>query len=232
MAQKAIFQISAANTPLCVSTLTHDTNDSKKPTEKSGFLKLISLFIRKRPLLLHANLSGLVEAVVKSLDPNIPKMRDTVLQTTTSVLHDLVKTFPSVTFHGGLQKLAVGTLEGASIIYDLRTATRLHILEGHTKSVTAISFSGDGRLIVSCSLEEGTVRVWNANPGFLGMIANGTSRKTPLSSSIRPSKTFGFNLGDDARLSVASILESVYFDWVADRTVKLYVKDSIMSFNV
>ncbi|GES77357.1 WD40 repeat-like protein [Rhizophagus clarus] len=224
MAQKAIFQISAANTPLCVSTLTHDTNDSKKPTEKSGFLKLISLFIRKRPLLLHANLSGLVEAVVKSLDPNIPKMRDTVLQTTTSVLHDLVKTFPSVTFHGGLQKLAVGTLEGASIIYDLRTATRLHILEGHTKSVTAISFSGDGRLIVSCSLEEGTVRVWNANPGFLGMIANGTSRKTPLSSSIRPSKTFGFNLGDDARLSVASILESVYFDWVADRTTVIQYK--------
>jgi hypothetical protein len=129
MAQKTIFQISAVNTPLCISTLTHDTNDSKKPTEKSGFLKLISLFIRKRPLLLYANLSGLVEAVVKSLDPNIPKMRDTVLQTTTSVLHDLVKTFPSVTFHGGLQKLAVGTLEGASIIYDLRTATRLHILE-------------------------------------------------------------------------------------------------------
>lgn len=129
MAQKAIFQISTVNTPLCISTLTHDTNDSKKPTEKSGFLKLISIFIRKRPILLHSNLSGLVEAVVKSLDPNIPKMRDTVLQTTTSVLHDLVKTFPSVTFHGGSQKLAIGTLEGASIIYDLRTATRLHILE-------------------------------------------------------------------------------------------------------
>ncbi|GET66980.1 WD40 repeat-like protein [Rhizophagus irregularis] len=243
MAQKAIFQISTVNTPLCISTLTHDTNDSKKPTEKSGFLKLISIFIRKRPILLHSNLSGLVEAVVKSLDPNIPKMRDTVLQTTTSVLHDLVKTFPSVTFHGGSQKLAIGTLEGASIIYDLRTATRLHILEGHTKSVTAITFSGDGRLIVSCSLEEGTVRVWNPNPGLLGMIAgsltngnggngNGTSRKTPLLSSIRTSKTFAFNLGEDARLSVASILESVYFEWVADRTVKLHVKDSIMSFNV
>ncbi|CAG8660042.1 320_t:CDS:2, partial [Acaulospora colombiana] len=236
MAQKVIFQIASINTPLCVSTLTYDSSHSKKPIEKNGYLKLISLFIRKRPLILYSNLSALVESVVKSLDPNIPKMRDTVLQTTTSVLHDFVKTFPSITFHGGTQKLAVGTLEGASIIYDLRTATRCHILEGHTKAVTAITFSGDGKIIVSCSLEEGTVRVWNPNPGFLGMIAgslthgggsgtaggNGSSRngingvgghsvfsrnetskgvkmgfKGSLSSSVKPIKTFGFNLGED-----------------------------------
>jgi hypothetical protein len=62
-------------------------------------------------------------------------------------------------------------------------------------------------------LEEGTVRVWNANPGFLGMIAgsltngnggssSGASRKTPLSSSIRPSKTFAFNLGEDGKFVI------------------------------
>ena len=129
MAQKATFQISTINTPLCISTLVYNTNNSKDPVEKTGFLKLISLFIRKKRLLLYTSLSGLVEAVVKSLDPNIPKMRDEVLQTTTSVLHDLVKSFPSIAFHGGSQKLSVGTLEGASIIYDLRTATRWHVLE-------------------------------------------------------------------------------------------------------
>jgi hypothetical protein len=129
MAQKTIFQIAMTNTPLCISTLTYDTNDSKKPSEKIGFLKLISMFIRKKPLLLYTNLSSLAEAVVKSLDPNVPKMRDSVLQITTSVLYDLVKKFPSIAFHGDSQKLVVGTLEGASIIYDLRTATRRHILE-------------------------------------------------------------------------------------------------------
>jgi hypothetical protein len=129
MSQKAIFQISAINTPLCISTLIYSTDNSKDPSEKSGFLRLISLFIRRKQLLLYTSLSGLVEAVVKSLDPNIPKMRDVVLHTTTSVLHDLVKSFPSIAFHGGSQKLAVGTLEGASVIYDLRTATRWHILE-------------------------------------------------------------------------------------------------------
>jgi len=129
MAQKTIFQIAMTNAPLCISTLTYNTNDSKKPTEKIGLLKLISMFIRKKPSLLYTNLSSLTEAVVKSLDPNVPKMRDSVLKTTTSVLYDLVRTFPSITFHGDSQKLAVGTLEGASIVYDLRTATRWHILE-------------------------------------------------------------------------------------------------------
>ncbi|RIB08802.1 hypothetical protein C2G38_1982301 [Gigaspora rosea] len=207
MAQKAIFQIASVNTPLCISTLTYDTNNSKKPAEKNGFLKLISLFIRKKPLLLYSSLSSLVEAVVRSLDPNIAKMRDTVLQTTTNVLHDLVKTFPSIAFHGATQKLAVGTQEGASIIYDLRTATRCHILEGHTRAVTAVTFSGDGKIIVSCSLEEGTVRVWNPSPGLFGMLAgsltNGNNSKSEgkkfksLSTSTKPCKTFGFNLGDD-----------------------------------
>ncbi|CAG8601908.1 990_t:CDS:10, partial [Dentiscutata erythropus] len=208
MAQKAIFQIASVNTPLCISTLTYDTNNSKKPAEKNGFLKLISLFIRKKPLVLYNSLSSLVEAVVKSLDPNIPKMRDTVLQTTTNVLHDLVKTFPSISFHGATQKLAVGTQEGASIIYDLRTATRWHILEGHTRAVTAVTFSSDGKFIVSCSLEEGTVRVWNPSPGILGILAgsltNGNmgsnsdgKRFKSLSTSTNPCKTFRFNLGDD-----------------------------------
>jgi len=66
-------------------------------------------------------------------------------------------------------------------------------------------------------LEEGTVRVWNPNPGLFGMIAgsltnssggnsNGSSRidvakgfKTPLSSSIKPVKTFSFNLGEEGK---------------------------------
>lgn len=242
MAQKAIFQIASVNTPLCISTLTYDTNNSKKPAEKNGFLKLISLFIRKKPLVLYSSLSSLVEAVVKSLDPNIAKMRDTVLQTTTNVLHDLVKTFPSIAFHGATQKLAVGTQEGASIIYDLRTATRCHILEGHTRAVTAVTFSGDGKIIVSCSLEEGTVRVWNPSPGLFGMLAgsltNGNNSKSegkkfkPLSTSTKPCKTFRFNLGDDARLPVPSILNTVYFEWTVERTVKLHVENSIMSFNI
>ncbi|CAG8628332.1 9010_t:CDS:10 [Cetraspora pellucida] len=210
MAQRAIFQIAAVNTPLCISTLTYDTNNSKKPAEKHGLLKLISLFIRRKPLVLYTSLSSLVEAVVKSLDPNIPKMRETVLQTTTNVLHDLVKTFPSISFHGGTQKLAVGTQEGASIIYDLRTATRWHILEGHTKAVSALTFSGDGKFIVSCSLEEGMVRVWNPSPGLLGMIAGslapantGNNSKTEskrfkaLSASTKPCKTFKFSLSED-----------------------------------
>lgn len=260
-----ILQIASINMPLCVTTLTYDTNSCNKPSEKNGYLKLISLLIRHNPLILYKNLPPLVESIVKSLDPNIADMRDTVLQTATNVLHELVKRFPSIAFHGGSQKLAIGTLEGAAIIYDLRTATRWHILEvlesfkncsnfvftnffsfwkrwliiiiiifqGHIKPVTALKFSNDGRIIVSCSLEEGVVNVWNPNPGIFGMIAgsltssnkvgnrnslNGLSPtssrneigkgvkkglgfKNSLSSSIRPIKSFSFNLGEDGEKS-------------------------------
>ncbi|CAG8592588.1 8778_t:CDS:10 [Ambispora gerdemannii] len=232
-ARQAIFQIASINTPLFISTLTYDAIDSARPCDKNGYLKLVSLFIRKKPLILYSKLPALVEAVVKSLDPNITNLRETVLQTTTSILHDLVKTFPSITFHGRSQKLAVGTLEGASIIYDLRTATRWHVLEGHTKSVTAISFSGDGKVIVSCSLDERTVRVWNTSSGLLGMLSRDSKPfVSTLSSSIKPSRTFGFNIGDDVHLSTPTILDTVHFDWVSERTVKLYVQDLTMSFNV
>lgn len=88
-----------------------------------------------------------VEAVVKTLDPNVPHLRENMLPTATAVLHSLVKryiyrdyqidreylfyhsSYPFVDFSNSAQKLAVGTLEGACVIYDLRTATRSVVLE-------------------------------------------------------------------------------------------------------
>jgi len=129
MARQALFHVASTNTPLFISTLICDTMNTKKPAEKKGYLRLVSLFIKKMPLVLYSSLPKVVEAVVKSLDPNVPNMRETVLQTSTGILHDLVKTFPSISFHGPSQKLAVGTLEGATVVYDLRTATQCQVLE-------------------------------------------------------------------------------------------------------
>lgn len=58
------------------------------------------------------------------------------------------------------QRLAVGTSEGAIIMYDLKTGTRLYVLESHKKRPAACSFSPDGRRLVTVSLEEGVVLVW------------------------------------------------------------------------
>ena len=65
----------------------------------------------------------------------------------------------------GTQRLATGTSEGAVIMYDLKTATRLYVLEGHHRRLTAVSFSPDGRRLVTVSIEESVVLVWKVGGG-------------------------------------------------------------------
>ncbi|KAF8935295.1 hypothetical protein BGZ58_005099 [Dissophora ornata] len=254
-ARRAIAQIAIINPALFVATLTQDIVDAKKPTDRMGLLKLISIFSRKNPTVLYNGIPRIAEAIVKSLDPTVPQIRELLLPVATSVMLDLVHSFPQLDFHVGSQKLAVGTLEGAIIVYDLQTATRWQILEGHLNPVSAVSFSRDGKTIVSCSIKEGTVRLWHPNPGFFGMLMGGnglwghsksiSSSSTssgggpghhsgiPSLSSQQSSRTFDFALQDSIVTgSEESMLSHVRFEWTGDRAVKLSVFDHIMSFNV
>ncbi|KAL7324428.1 hypothetical protein PS15p_209621 [Mucor circinelloides] len=251
-AKTAIFQISVANMPLVISTLTFDTINAKALDDRLRCLKIIGSFIRKEPTLLFSHIHSVVEAVVKTLDPNVPHMRETMLQSATSILHDLVKTYPSVDFSSSAQKLAVGTLEGASVVYDLRTATRSVVLEGHVGPVSVLAFSPDAKLIATCSLVDQSVRVWYTNMSLFGMLtsslsqglgsnhnahtanSNTTSKNTALSSSSgtqKPYKIFSFAMPDNA-LSPTDIMKQVRFDWTSTKCVKLCVQDLVMSFNV
>ncbi|KAF9434871.1 hypothetical protein BGZ76_007271 [Entomortierella beljakovae] len=249
-ARRAIAQIATINSVLFVTTLTQDILDAKRISDKSSLLKLLSIFARKNPAVLYKGVPKLSEAIVKSLDPTAPQVREALLTGVTAVLNDFVTSFPLVDFHAGTQKLAVGTLEGAIIVYDLQTATRWQILEGHHMAVSAVSFSRDGKTIVSCSIKEGTVRFWHPNPGFFGMIigssiwghsksaSTGSVNQTPQSgipslSSQQSSRTFDFALQDStATESEETLLSKIRFEWTGDRAVKLSVLDHIMSFNV
>lgn len=53
-------------------------------------MKLCVYMARKRPDVLENSLPRVVEAVVKSLDPNVGKMREDVQQTATVILNELV----------------------------------------------------------------------------------------------------------------------------------------------
>jgi WD40 repeat protein len=44
------------------------------------------------------------------------------------------------------------------------TASRV-TLSGHKERVSWLAFSADGRQLISCSSQDGTVRVWDANAG-------------------------------------------------------------------
>ncbi|KAI8979974.1 hypothetical protein BDB01DRAFT_837012 [Pilobolus umbonatus] len=249
-AKTAIFQISIANMPLVISTLTFDTMNAKSFDDRLRCLKIIGSFIRKESILLYSHIQSVAEAVVKTLDPNVPHMREVMLQAATSILHDLVKTYPSVDFSISSQKLAVGTLEGASVIYDVRTATRSLVLEGHVGPVSVLAFSPDAKLIATCSLSDQSVRVWQTSLSLFNMLtssithglstnsntSNSTSaskklRDTNPSGSLKASKTFSFALPDN-NLEPIDIMRQVRFEWTSSKCVKLCIRDLVMSFNV
>lgn len=131
------------------------------------------------------------------------------------------------------QRLAVGTNEGAVIIYDLKTATRLFVLEGHRKRLSGISFSPDGRRLVTLSLEESVVLVWKVGSSFASFFMPGAPPRQGGSGRGQhdPYKTLGFNVGKDASMTVADTLALVRFEWTADRSVKLKIRESILTFS-
>lgn len=62
----------------------------------------------------------------------------------------------------------MGTHEGALIMYDLKTASRLYILEPHKHPVSAVNFSSDGRRLMTVSLEEGCLTIWKVGSSLSG----------------------------------------------------------------
>ncbi|KAF1780179.1 WD40-repeat-containing domain [Phytophthora cactorum] len=75
--------------------------------------------------------------------------------------------------HGGLPKgdaaLGTRTMEAVIVIYDLRTATKWRVLDGHASAVSAVRFRSDGQVLVSYAARDGSVRWWNSgNAGLFG----------------------------------------------------------------
>lgn len=81
------------------------------------------------------------------------------------------------------------------VMYDLKTAIRLYVLEGHKKSISACSFSPDGRRLVSLSLEESVVLVWKVGTSIVSFFNPGAPPRQGHSGT-EPFKTLSFNVGD------------------------------------
>ncbi|KAI0763531.1 WD40 repeat-like protein [Trametes elegans] len=229
-ARSAVLQIAAGNTPLFMTTLALDILHPRSVQHRKSVMQLVIFLIRKKPLVLYGNLPRLVEAIVKSLDPNSSASRDAVLDSATEILGHIVDTFPTVDFHMGSQRLAVGTSEGAVVMYDLKTATRLYVLEGHKKRTTACSFSPDGRRLVTVSLEESDVLVWKVGSSFTSLFMPGAPPRQGHAGS-EPYKTLNFHIGDAANMSLEATLANVRFEWTADRSVRLKIRDSVLTFS-
>jgi WD40 repeat protein len=131
-------------------------------------LKLVAALVKNESIRLLPLLERIVEIAVRSLDPHVPHVRDLAMPTITRLLFLLVSTYPMVSFHQQTQRLALGTPHSSVIVYDLKAATKWHVLEGHGGAVAAVSFSENGRFVASYSYADKTVRVWSMATSFLG----------------------------------------------------------------
>jgi WD40 repeat protein len=181
----------------------------------------------------------MVDTMVKALDPNNPTVREALQNIVTINFAELVKIFPMIAFHASTQRLAVGSLDGSSVIYDLRTATKLNILEGHHGAVHGISFSPNGKLIASLSLQENQIAFWQPALGFLDSLkgAFGTSGSQGIQLSIgvgkvKPYRTFPIG-APIVQVDVQQVLDGVQFEWTSDRSLKLHSIGGVeLSFSV
>ena len=133
-------------------------------------------------------------------------------------------------------------------MFDLKTATRLYVLEGHRQGLAACSFSPDGRRLITVSLDENVVLVWKVGSSFSSFFNPGAPPRQGHGDG-EPFKTWEFNVGDagkcsypcanrladdcdeTAKLTPAETLVELKTEWVGDRSVKLMIRDVTMTFS-
>jgi WD40 repeat protein len=90
-------------------------------------------------------------------------------------------------------------------MYDLKTAIRLYVLEGHKKAIAVCSFSPDGRRLVTLCLKESNVLVWKVGSSFASFFTPGAPPRQGHGGS-EAFKTLKFHIGSDGMFSFIFIL--------------------------
>lgn len=219
LARRATLELTAKHSALFMSTLAMDILHAPSVEQSQVTLRLVAFMIRQKPLVLYPSLPRLTEAVVKSLDPSLAMVRSSLAKSAALMINQLVQTYPMIAFHGPTQRLAVGTHDGPIIMYDVKTGTRLFVLNGHSRPVTACSFAPDGRRFLSMSLDEECVLIWRLNAGLMDMFVPRIGKHDDTSAY----RSLQFHLGDAARLSPVDVLSQVSFEWRDARAASLRI---------
>lgn len=114
----------------------------------------------------------------------------------------------------------VGASNGHLAIYELRQ-NKCQMIPAHTKPVTALAFSPDGKFLVSYSCAENRLSFWQTSTGMFGLGQSQTRCIKGYSTAPIP---------DVARLNPMRLAKLI---WINNRTVTLMLADgSETRFNV
>ncbi|ORX37934.1 hypothetical protein BD324DRAFT_623874 [Kockovaella imperatae] len=231
-ARLAVLHIASVNPGLFMSTLSMDILDAKTTEGRTSIMKLCVYMARKNPSVLENGLPRIAEAIVKSLDPNISKMREEVREAATVILNELVLAYTTIDFHSATQRLAVGTHEGAVIMYDLKSASRLYVLEAHQAPTSSVNFSSDGRRLLTVSLDEGNVTIWKVGSSLSGFFnVGGPPRQGGVGSMGKgPFKRISFIRADDGPLEEISALSDIKVEWLGERQARVMIRETALTF--
>ena len=212
--ETSLLSICGSSPKIVFSVLFNDYLLSKSFEDKKSGLIFLQSVVRQYPEMLTSYLVTAVDAVIKTLDPHF---REKLQSQVTSTLYDLVHTYSCIAFEKVTQKLAVGSLTGQIVLYDLRNASKLMVCEGHLHPVTSCRFSPNGKMLASFSLEEGIVRFWHLIPGFFSLV----------------NKPFRSCVLNPAFASACIASKKFRLVWQSDKIVELFIDDhSSQTFTV
>ena len=127
-----------------------------------------------------------MQILLRCMDPNDLSLRKNSHKHIAVIISNLVKIFPMVAFHNTTQRLAVGTYEGPIGIYDMRTSARLEVFDGHQGSVKCLCFDEKGKLLVSYSAADLSLKLWKVGDNSFFSQLMGGNNKVANQVSLKP----------------------------------------------
>ncbi|CAG9332267.1 unnamed protein product [Blepharisma stoltei] len=206
---KALFKIVACDVNFFLEFLSKEIdNFTFMKTFPETCLTILNMFITKKYEEAAVFLPGIIEVIMRTLDPHSPIIRKNCLEKAGEALKNLVKKLPMVGFSQLTQRLAIGTLDKLIVVYDLKTANQWKVLEGHEGPVSAVEFDKTGKLLASYSSKDGSVRIWKMEKGFFQELMSGSNSKPWLVHNIEKVQSKGS--------SYKEYLDILNLEWAED----------------
>ncbi|RHY26468.1 hypothetical protein DYB32_007593 [Aphanomyces invadans] len=118
---RLLVEVGTCEASFVLTVLQQEMNVSDRSIAyREGVLAYLMTWVNLQFRQMVRHLPAVVDTVLSCLDPTKPDRRKKCLAMSTKCLHDLVKRFPMVDFHKATQRLAVGTMDGVILLYDLR----------------------------------------------------------------------------------------------------------------